>query len=260
MSKQGVIYVATNRGIPDLVKLGSCSGVSPNRRLKQLSASSSVPFPFECRYAALVEDYQKVERRLHRIFNDNRPNKAREFFRVSAESVIEALQLIPHTEVTPGGDYAINAEDRQAREREEERQIELGEDEEAERIKRRRIDCVIAAINERESPGAFEKVFLGENCWRSLSMSKPEREAVKWFALYRVRPLQQVTHVAKVAKIVVSKTKPGKWQLNFAGRPEKLERPIPHGESHFPLLRSRRYCNKEDLVAARSLTELFAHN
>jgi hypothetical protein len=259
MTTRGVIYVATNRGMPNLVKLGSCAGESADSRLKQLSASTSVPFPFECRYAALVEDYQKVERKIHKIFDDNRPNKAREFFRVSAESIIEALQLIPHTEVTPGSDYALNANDKQAREEEELRQIQSGEDEDLQQIKRGHIDCVIAAINERESPGAFREVFLGENCWRSLVMSKPQRDAVKWLALYQVSPLQQVTHLAKVAKIVESKTKPGKWQLNFEAPPDALQRPIPHGGNPTPLVRSRRYCNKEKLLAAPSLTELFAN-
>jgi hypothetical protein len=254
-----VVYVAINRGFPDLVKVGSCSGKSADRRLSVLSNNSGVPYPYECRYAALVHDYKKVESRIHKIFKELRVNPAREFFKVSPESVIELLQLIDHEDVTSGQVYAMNAEDRQALENEERRQLQSGKDPEKEDIESRRINCVIAAINERKSPGAFQDVFLGENCWRSLSMSKAFRDAVKWFALYQILPLRQVTHIAKVGEIVKSKKEPGKWQLNFDGSPKPLQRPIPHGKSGAPLLRSRRYCNKDDLLAAPSLTALFAH-
>lgn len=244
---KGIVYVATNQGIPGLVKVGICKGDRLDARMANLSRHTGVPFPFECEYAALLDDYKSVERRVLSIFKYHRPNRSREFLEVSPEAIIDLLGLFPHEDVTSGQDYSIDEADQQA----------LDNLRRAE-IQRDRIDCVIAAINERENPNAFEEVFIGENCWRSLAMSRPQREAIEWFALYQVRPQQEVTHIAKVSDIVESSVVPSRWQLNFDGTPQKLEQPIPHGDSPTPDIQGRRYCNKSALLKSESLTELFS--
>lgn len=55
-----------------------------------------------------------VEGKLHRIFADKRIRNNREFFRIAANQVKEAIQLAEIKEVTPRNDVVVDAEDVQA--------------------------------------------------------------------------------------------------------------------------------------------------
>ncbi len=54
------IYVLTNEAMPDLVKIGKTNGEDVGAGISQLS-NTSVPFPFECYFAAEVKDCSKLE-------------------------------------------------------------------------------------------------------------------------------------------------------------------------------------------------------
>ena len=86
-----VVYVLTNEAMPGLVKIGRTS-VNVDQRIRELD-TTSVALPFQCFYAAEVADAAKVERGLHRIFSDKRIRLNREFFRVDANQVREAILL-----------------------------------------------------------------------------------------------------------------------------------------------------------------------
>lgn len=89
------VYVISNPAMPDLVKIGKTCNVSD--RLRQLSSSTSVPFPFELHYAAEIRDdltHDAVESALHNAFRDCRVNEKREFFRLSPDRVIPLLELL----------------------------------------------------------------------------------------------------------------------------------------------------------------------
>ncbi len=242
----GIIYVASNIAIPNMVKIGKCGVDQLKIRMRSLSGTN-VPFPFECSYAFVVDDETQVEKWLHEIYQDSRVNKAREFFRVSPDAVAKALDPFNPQEIGIDDDFSLNDLDRRET-------VEA----EKEKLEREHIDCIIAAANEDRHPNAIDEVFFGENCWRSLSMAEAKRNTIEWFALYQTKPERQVTHYAKILDIVPSPKEEKKWQINFDGEPIALEHPIDHGENSAPLMQRSRYCNKNDLLSAKSLTDLFS--
>ncbi|MGH1353052.1 MAG: GIY-YIG nuclease family protein [Methyloligellaceae bacterium] len=242
----GIIYVASNIAIPNMVKIGKCGIDQLKARMRNLSGTN-VPFPFECSYAFVVDDETYVEEWLHEIYQDSRVNKAREFFRVTPDAVAKALIPFNPQEIGIDDDYALGDLDRKETLKAETQQLE-----------KEHIDCIIAAVNEDLHPNAIEEVFFGGNCWRSLSIAEAKRKVIKWFALYKTKPERQVTHYAKILEIVPVPDVEGKWQINFDGKPIAIEHPIDHGDSAAPLIQGPRYCNKSDLLSAGSLTELFS--
>ena len=96
---EGIVYVLTNPAMPGMVKIGKTSrGMS--RRLTELY-STGVPLPFECAYAARVEDESKVERAFHQAFGPYRINPRREFFDIEPEQAIALLELMAVENLTP---------------------------------------------------------------------------------------------------------------------------------------------------------------
>lgn len=89
----GYVYILENDSLKDMVKIGSTS-YSGEERAKKLSSSSAVPTPFKVAYQEYVNDYENFEKTLHRIFDENRVNNKREFFRVSTKNVISVIQKL----------------------------------------------------------------------------------------------------------------------------------------------------------------------
>ena len=78
---EGIVYVLTNPAMPKLVKIGK-TGRGVETRLNDLY-TTGVPLPFECAYAARVEDMDKVEKAFHNAFGQYRVNPRREFLRLN---------------------------------------------------------------------------------------------------------------------------------------------------------------------------------
>ena len=110
-----IVYVLTNEAIPGLAKIGLTDD-SVESRIRQLSAATGVPLPFECYYAAEVDDMRRVERLLHQLFAEHRVNPKREFFRIDPEKVVLALSIGRFKEVTPG-EVQVDAEEQAALEK-----------------------------------------------------------------------------------------------------------------------------------------------
>lgn len=108
-----IIYILTNEAMPGYVKIGKTS-TSLEQRIRELSASTSIPLPFTCFYACAVENSTFVESHLHDAFGDNRINPKREFFQISPERVVSALKLAEIEDITPKNDFVDNKEDQQA--------------------------------------------------------------------------------------------------------------------------------------------------
>lgn len=108
-----IIYILTNEAMSGYVKIGRTSN-NLEQRIKDLSASTSIPLPFTCFYACTVNNAQFVEHQLHDAFDNNRVNPKREFFQISPERVVSALKLAAIEDVTPKKDLVENHEDRQA--------------------------------------------------------------------------------------------------------------------------------------------------
>jgi hypothetical protein len=80
-----------------LVKIGRTNDI--NRRPEELY-STGVPTPFVLEFHAFVDDCEKLERTLHRIFNSHRLSGKREFFRLELKPIVkEILKLYPTAEV-----------------------------------------------------------------------------------------------------------------------------------------------------------------
>ncbi len=95
-----IVYILTNEAMPGIVKIGITES-DLKERIAQLSRSTSVPLPFECYYAAEVEDMGHVENCLHQLFADQRVNHRREFFRIDPEKAVLALSIAKFPDVTP---------------------------------------------------------------------------------------------------------------------------------------------------------------
>jgi len=110
-----IIYILTNEAMPGYVKIGKTS-TSLEQRIRDLSASTSVPLPFTCFYACSVKNSTFVEHQLHDAFDNNRINPRREFFQIAPERVVAALKLAEIENVTPKRDLIESKEDREAHE------------------------------------------------------------------------------------------------------------------------------------------------
>ena len=106
------VYVLTNESMPGIIKIGMTT--SPiEARMLQLD-TTGVPLPFECYYAARVNDQKKVEKALHEAFGDHRVRKSREFFRLDPYKAKVILELVAEEEVTPKSDVVADASDEEA--------------------------------------------------------------------------------------------------------------------------------------------------
>jgi len=95
-----IVYVLTNEAMPNLVKIGRTDAEDVRERMSSLN-NPSVPYPFECHFAAEVDDGPRVEKALHRFFSKERVNSSREFFNVEPEKVVLAIRITNFKDVTP---------------------------------------------------------------------------------------------------------------------------------------------------------------
>ena len=100
METLDIVYIFTNRGMPGLCKIGYTSRNDVKERAKELY-TTGVPYPFQIYYACQVINGKKIEKTLHKLFDEQRVNDNREFFETEPEKVILALQLASPVDVTP---------------------------------------------------------------------------------------------------------------------------------------------------------------
>jgi Domain of unknown function (DUF4041)/T5orf172 domain len=98
MTKFGHVYIISNIGSfgDNVYKVGMTRRLEPMDRVKELG-DASVPFPFDVHAMIFCENAPELESRLHRLFDAKRMNKAngrKEFFRVSLEEIVKAVQEI----------------------------------------------------------------------------------------------------------------------------------------------------------------------
>ena len=110
----GIIYVLSNPAMPGIVKIGKTTR-DVELRLNELYQTGT-PLPFECVYAARVDDESKVERALHLAFDPQRVNPRREFFSIQPEQAVTILELLALEDVTPTVQENVANVDSDARE------------------------------------------------------------------------------------------------------------------------------------------------
>lgn len=113
-----IIYVLINEAMPGYVKIGKTNNLE--QRIRSLD-NTSTPLPFECFYAAKVDDANFVEHQLLDAFKDQRVRLGREFFEVAPERVVAVIKLREIEEVTPRVDFVETREDQHALNRARER-------------------------------------------------------------------------------------------------------------------------------------------
>lgn len=92
-SDPGLVYILTNAAMPHHVKIGLTRKDDVSERLRQLY-TTGVPVPFECAYSARVPDCGKLERVLHKVFDDKRVRPDREFFTADPELARLIIDLV----------------------------------------------------------------------------------------------------------------------------------------------------------------------
>jgi len=113
MAMDNIIYILVNEAMPGYVKIGKTTN-NLEQRVRDLSASTSVPLPFTVFYACSVKDANFVEHQLHDAFDNNRVNSRREFFQIAPERVVAALKLAEIENITPKSDLIETQEDKEA--------------------------------------------------------------------------------------------------------------------------------------------------
>lgn len=86
--------------MPGIIKIGKTTQEDVKLRMAQLY-STGVPLPFECEYAAKVNNIDEVERALHTAFGPDRVNPKREFFEIEAIQAITIIKLLELENVSP---------------------------------------------------------------------------------------------------------------------------------------------------------------
>lgn len=88
--RTGFCYALRNRAFPHLIKLGA-TRAHPVRRARELGAGSGSPEAFEIVYYRDFEDCFAAETQLHRQFDAQRHNRSREFFEITPDEAIQAM-------------------------------------------------------------------------------------------------------------------------------------------------------------------------
>ena len=109
----GFVYILTNEAMPGLIKIGLTDQDDVESRIRGLD-TTGVALPFQCYYAARVEDNRKVERALHTAFGDFRLRPNREFFRLDPYKVKAILEVLELEDVTPRTEIVESLDDIQA--------------------------------------------------------------------------------------------------------------------------------------------------
>lgn len=90
----GFVYIMSNPSIMGRIKIGQSSKDPKASRLRELSSDTSTPEPFHLEYYCYVEEYEKLERMVHRELDPVRPNKNREFFQISPAKAVEVIKKL----------------------------------------------------------------------------------------------------------------------------------------------------------------------
>ena len=88
----GYIYCLSNESYKDTYKIGFTKN-DPIARMSQLNTTGLLT-PFKLEFAKQVINAQEKEKKLHSIFDKNRVNKNREFFKVDLKEIYQLFDLI----------------------------------------------------------------------------------------------------------------------------------------------------------------------
>lgn len=114
------------------------------------------------------------------------------------------------------------------------------------------LDTVVVPAREE----GFQETFLGENRWYAIRMHSSMRPQIKYIAVYRVRPISAITHIAQVASIEPWRDS-DKYVVNFRGPAEEIEHIPWVRDGRVKALQNLRYTTRERLLSAKTLEDIW---
>ena len=105
----GFIYIMSNPAYPGDLKIGQ-TGKDPEERRKDLG-STGVLQDFVLEYRALSEDYESLEREIHRSSAEQRVRNDREFFTISVPEAINKIREIAGDRIESDQVFYVPPED-----------------------------------------------------------------------------------------------------------------------------------------------------
>jgi len=86
------VYVLSNESQPGMYKIGYTSHEDVDKRVKQLSRSTSVATPFKLEWAFRCFNAERLEGEVHKKLQGHRIAKDREFFAISLNEAKETVE------------------------------------------------------------------------------------------------------------------------------------------------------------------------
>ena len=86
------VYVLSNESQPGMYKIGYTSHEDVDKRVKQLSRSTSVATPFSLEWAFRCFNAERLEGEVHKKLQGHRISKDREFFAISLNEAKETIE------------------------------------------------------------------------------------------------------------------------------------------------------------------------
>jgi len=86
------VYVLSNKSQPGMYKIGYTSHDDVDKRVKQLSRSTSVATPFTLEWAFRCFNAERLEGEVHKKLQGYRVSKDREFFAISLNEAKETVE------------------------------------------------------------------------------------------------------------------------------------------------------------------------
>lgn len=87
----GWVYIFSNP-LFSRIKIGKSTKDPSKDRLAELNSKTGTPEKYRCEYKVLVGDEHGLEKRMHKVFEDCRPQKNREFFEVGISQAINEIR------------------------------------------------------------------------------------------------------------------------------------------------------------------------
>jgi hypothetical protein len=106
----------------------------------------------------------------------------------------------------------------------------------------------------------FESAFLGQRAWWAIRIREVNIPKIHFVAIYRVAPISAITHYGEVNRIepyTGPDVPEGRYKIYLKGEPITLERPVGLGRNLNLRLQGSRYARLDEILAARTLDDLF---
>lgn len=101
----------------------------------------------------------------------------------------------------------------------------------------------------------FNSLFLEQKKWGAIKISPSAIKEIKYIAAYQTAPISAITHLAEIKSIEKAEEK-GKYIIYFNNDPTKIT-DIKFDGTMGSQIQGARYTNKENLLKAKTISDLF---